>query len=362
MKNRILIFLILISFFIFSPITYANIFSSYDENQVISVYDQNDNYIFSIAMGVVSGDKYLSTDNIEYEIVKVEGNKAYAKKKGKVNLTESVFNNNENDELNFEKVTAAEKRLIAIYHTHNGESYLPGEENKRGRGDIHDIGQKLANSLKKEGVDVLHSDNMHLPHDGAAYERSRATALELARKRPDAIFDIHRDAIPDKNEYLEKVNGRLISQVRIVVGRQNPNRSANDKFAKSLKAVSDEYYPGLIRDIFYGGGAYNQQLASRALLLEFGSHVTGKDNAIASAQLFSGIVNQLLYGKESKLSDKSKAVEGRSTLRTILIFISVFIFGLFAYLYISEGSVENVKVRIKKYFAKEIIDKNNGDK
>lgn len=352
MKNKIFILILfsLLIFIITPNILAKNIFSGYSEDKVITVYDNKDNYIFSIAMGVSVGDRYISSDNIEYKIEKVEDGTAYAKNLGKISLID------DNKKSTASSVSAVEKRLIAIYHTHNDESYQPGPDSETGRGEIHEIGQRLSSQLKKKGVDVLYSDSIHLPHDGAAYERSRATAVDLARKRPDAIFDIHRDAIPNKDEYLEKVGGKKISQIRLVVGRQNPNRDANDKFARTLKSVSDEIYPGLIRDIFYGGGGYNQEFASRSLLLEFGSHVTGKENAISSTAMFSEVITQLLYGSKSSLSEKSKIDEKRNTFRTFFIFFIIFGLGLFAYLYISEGSMKGVRGRIKNYFKREVID------
>lgn len=79
-----------------------------------------------------------------------------------------------------------------------------------------------------------------------------------------------------------------------MVGRQNPNQKVNDQFARRLKALADEEYPGLIKGIFYGKGVYNQHVAPHSLLLEFGTHVTTKEQAIASAQLFAEPVSKLL--------------------------------------------------------------------
>ena len=88
---------------------------------------------------------------------------------------------------------------------------------------------------------------------GQPSERSRATVAELVQKAPDVIFDIHRDAIPRKEEYQKEVDGKKrSSQIRLVVGRQNPNHKVNDQFARRLKAIADELYPGLIKGIFYG--------------------------------------------------------------------------------------------------------------
>ena len=328
------------------------------EEATIEVYDQKDNYIFSTAMGIVKGDKYISQDNIEYIIVKVNEKKAVAKKIGKIDLLEGIKKQT-NLSIPLTKplsIADDKKKLISIYHTHNGESYAPGPESVPKKGEIHDIGKNLAAHLEKKGVEVVQSNNLHLPHDGAAYERSRSTALQLAKEQPDAIFDIHRDGIPSKEEYLEEVNGKTISQVRLVVGRQNPNRKSNDQFAKSLKAVSDKHYPGFIRDIFYGGGSYNQQVSTHALLLEMGTHVIDEKQVSASADILGDVIYQLLYGTDQAVSEKSAQKENTTSFRTALWIIVITAIGLISYLYVSEGSFSQVTNRVKNYFGHEIID------
>ena len=48
-----------------------------------------------------------------------------------------------------------------------------------------------------------------------------------------------------------------MSKVRLLVGKGNQNKDANLSFAKQIKAVADKMYPGLIKDIYMGKGAYN---------------------------------------------------------------------------------------------------------
>lgn len=322
------------------------------EENVVSVYDENGTYIFGTAMGISKGDKYISEDNIEYLVTAVNGKRAIAEKKGKLDLLANI---GLKSNVLFPLAARGTKR-VGIYHTHNGESYLPGSENISGKGEIHEIGDMLKTALQNKGINVVKLNNLHLPHDGAAYERSRNTAADLAKQRPDAIFDVHRDAIPRKKEYLKNINGKTISQVRLVVGRQNPNQKVNDQFAKSLKATADKQYPGLIKGIFYGRGNYNQQLSPHALLLEFGTHVTTKEQAAASTQMLADSINQLLYGGGKEQAENT-AAENRSILSTIIWIFIIVVVGLLAFLLINEGSFEGVKNRIKKFFGREIIDR-----
>lgn len=346
--KKILILCLMIFIILPAQIKAAEL-TGHREEDAISVYDQQGKYVFATAMGVTTGDRYINEDNIEYQVISVNGNRAIAEKKGKVDLLEGFTAKISA----LPPIAANETKKVAIYHTHNDESYAPGPESVRGKGQIHQIGQVLKNALEKKGVKVIYSDNLHLPHDGAAYERSRATATNLAQQRPNAIFDIHRDAIPRRDEYLKKVNGKVISQIRLVVGRQNPNRKVNDQFARRLKATADNQYPGLIKGIFYGGGNYNQHISPHSLLLEFGTHVTTKDQAIVSAGFLADSINQLLYGQ----GEEEVASENRSIATTISWILGIAIIGILIFLFINEGSIEGVINRIKGFFKREIIDR-----
>ncbi len=354
MKNKLWLLLFLLSLLVFSNGSEASSFIGHREEDVSSVYDQEGNYVFGTAMGVSAGDIYISEDNIEYLIETVNGSRAIAKKVGEVDLMEN-FSGKAGI---LTPIAAQGKKLIGIYHTHNGESYLPGPENVEGHGEIHTIGRELSKALEQKGIEVSMLDNLHLPHDGAAYTRSRATALDLARKGPDAIFDVHRDAVPRKEEYLKNVNGQLVSQVRFVVGRQNPNKKVNDKFARQLKAVADKKYPGLVKGIFYGRGTYNQEISPRSLLLEFGSHVTTKEQAGVSTQMMADTISSLLYGEEG---EAVKTGDNRSAFSTIAWIVGILIVAILVFLLINEGSWAGVIKRIKGFFGREIFDRGNGN-
>jgi len=320
------------------------------EESAVSVYDQEGNYVFATVMGVSVEDRYISEDNYEYVIETVNGNRAIARKLGEVDLLEGISK----DLTTLTPLAIQGKKLIGIYFTHNDESYKPGAESIEGKGEIHDVGKTLQSALEKKGIRVISSDNLHLPHDGAAYERSRSTALALMKYRPDALFDIHRDAIPRREEYSAQIAHQLVSQVRLVVGRQNPNIKVNDQFARQLKAIADNHHPGLVKGIFYGSGNYNQQVSPHSVLIEVGTHVSTLEEAQAASRLLSESIYRLLYGN---IGEKVQNRENPGALSTIAWIIVIAIIGLFAYLYINEGSWEGVIKRIKNFFSREIIDR-----
>ncbi|MEJ6949772.1 stage II sporulation protein P [Natronospora cellulosivora (SeqCode)] len=341
-KKTIFIFLLSLIFILSSSFVAAE-FMEHCGDHVVRVYDEDGNYIFATARGVVRGDRYISTDNIEYVIEEASDDRATAVKKGEIDLLQGIT------ELRVPyHYSQDEERVVAIYHTHNGESYEPSEAAVEGPGDIHEVGRELASALENLGVRVVHNENLHLPHDGASYERSRATAMEVSEEMPHVVLDLHRDGIPDPGEYLTEIDGETISQVRLVIGRQNPNSSVNDQFARQLKAAADEIYPGLVRDIFFGRGNYNQSISPNSVLLEFGTHTTTKEQAIASAHLLAEPLINILYGEEAS------AQRGRSAYASIPWIIGLLVVGILIFLFINEGSWEGVVNRLKNFIPNEM--------
>ncbi len=189
------------------------------------------------------------------------------------------------------------KKLVCMYSTHSDESYVPsdGESSLIKGAGIYDVGNALKENLEKMGIDVVYSDEPFLPHDAGAYRRSRGVAAELLEKNPDALIDIHRDGVPAE-QYETNVEGDDISMVRLFVGKSNANAYENRAFAKQLKAVADEEYPGLVKDIYIGKGNYNQDLYPQAILLEFGTHEIEKEKAIGATEYMAHVLDQTLYG------------------------------------------------------------------
>ena len=199
------------------------------------------------------------------------------------------------------------EKKIAMYSTHSDESYVPsdGESSKLEDAGIYDVGEALAESFEERGIDVEYSKETFHPHDAGAYRRSRRTAEELLKDGPDALLDIHRDAIPAE-QYETEVDGEDVSMVRLFVGRSNPNGDENKAFAQEIKAVADEEYPGLVKDIYIGKGNYNQELYPRALLLEMGTHEIEKEKAMASTDYIADVISQVLYGESAKAEETAE--------------------------------------------------------
>ena len=279
------------------------------ESEIFTVTDERGAVLFSIAGEVVVGDEYISGDNMLYRISSVSGAQAAAQRIGEETMPDVSWLDTGAAQPVFAEIsvmTAAnssdeKQKLIAMYVTHSDESYVPsdGTQSVEGQGGIYDVARSFRDALQQKGVDVILDESTHLPHDSGAYRRSRRTAERLLQKRPDAIIDIHRDGIPDPDEYVTKVNGENASKVRLLVGRSNQNSEVNRAFAKQIKAVADKKYPGLIKDIFIGKGNYNQDLSPNAILLEFGTHTISKECVLESTDVMADVVSTTLYGAQT---------------------------------------------------------------
>lgn len=267
-----------------------------DEN-VWTIYDEDGQYLTSIYGRVYLDDEYISSDNRLYRIIEVDDSKrtAVAQYIGQESLIEP-------DNEAVATVAQESKRLIGIYSTHSDESYIPtdGAESKEKDAGIYDVDEALKKALEERGIEVELDTTTHLPHDAGAYRRSRSTAARLLKSQPAALLDIHRDGIPDPDEYVQKIEDEDATKVRLLVGKSNPNADANRKFAKQIKAAADEMYPNLIKDIYIGKGDYNQELAPRAILLEFGTHTIKKERAIKSATYMADVLERVLFGSTAK--------------------------------------------------------------
>ena len=274
-----------------------------DEN-VWTIYDEDGQYLTSIYGRVYLDDEYISSDNRLYRIIEVDDSKrtAVAQYIGQESLIEP-------DNEAVATVAQESKRLIGIYSTHSDESYIPtdGAESKEKDAGIYDVDEALKKALEERGIEVELDTTTHLPHDAGAYRRSRSTAARLLKSQPAALLDIHRDGIPDPDEYVQKIEDEDATKVRLLVGKSNPNADANRKFAKQIKAAADEMYPDLIKDIYIGKGDYNQELAPRAILLEFGTHTIKKERAIKSAAYMADVLERVLFGSTAKAEGAANA-------------------------------------------------------
>lgn len=283
---------------------------------VYTLVDQHGNVLCRYQGECEAGDEYITGDNRHYRVASVDKDKAVAQAE--------YVGNADMPDVSWLDVTADSQpvsagagpsRKIALYCTHSDESYVTGDgtESSEKRGGIYDVAEAFGEKLTELGATIEFSQETHHPHDAGAYRRSRQTALQLLKTQPNAIFDLHRDGIPDPDEYAVTIGNVKMSKVRLLVGKSNQNKEANLSFAKQIKAVGDKVYPKLIKDIYMGKGSYNQDLAPRSVLLEFGTHTLSKERVLASTGPMAEVAYKALFGGvtgSAGASDVSGGVTG----------------------------------------------------
>ncbi len=308
-----------------------------------------DEVVLVTGLVVHPGDEYLNARNQLYRVVRVDGSTAYAVFVEDVELT-SPRASRRSPRLAGLLELAARRRpvVVGIYHTHSDESYVPteGTASRRGGGGILEVGDTLARALEERGVRAIHDRTLHEPHDAAAYRRSRRTAVGLVRRGATVLLDVHRDTTPPE-AYRTEVAGTAVTQVMLVVGRQNPARDAVVSWAREIKQTADRFHPGLIRGIFVGRGSYNQDLGSRTLLLEIGAHRNHRDEAEEGAALFADVLPAVLG---------AGGPEGTGALRALLVFLLLAAAAVALYLYVATGSWPAAADRARQFWRTEFRD------
>ncbi|MBE5758141.1 MAG: hypothetical protein E7345_04400 [Clostridiales bacterium] len=315
MKKSILIILLLL---IFSLSPMQLIVSAFDENLevvVYSVYDEDFNLLFQKDV-VEVGDSYLSKDYKFYEVVFIDDDTH----KGIAKFIKQMPKPNISVNKGSIPIKITDK-TIAMYSTHNDESYVPtdGVDSVYGNGGIKDVALEFKKQLEKHFIDVYYDDTLHIPHDSGAYGRSVNTAKKLqSTYTPDAIFDIHRDGTSRKF-YVANVDGVERGRVRMVIGKSNPNMALNEEFAMYLMAVGNELYPWLFTDIYYGKGHYNQSLDSKAILFEMGCHLIEKELMLDSMKELAEVVNTAMYGTTVNTNTGDITVNGFESEEEVIV-------------------------------------------
>ncbi|MTI95337.1 MAG: hypothetical protein FH749_07590 [Firmicutes bacterium] len=346
-----------------------------EEGRWFTLYDQEHNVLLRTGIRIHVGDRFLAADNTMYEVYRVDYSRLRAWAQPTANQPSLAIPSQQAEE---QGLPGTEHNHIAVYHTHSGESYIPSDglaSTDQQPGGIYAVGREFSLQLEDNSIEVTHSQETHFPYSGS-YRRSRVTAQNLIEQGVDAIFDVHRDAAP-WGEYYEEIDGMQITQVLLVVGTQNPAYRVNEEFAWQLKAVSDSQWPDLVKGVFYARGDYNQDLHSRALLLEIGAYNNNREHAEAGARKFADIVDITLYGEPEvaplqmengggnggveqdprlqSTTDPSGATRG-GVLKGLFTLLGLVGFGGTAYMFISLGSWQGVRDKLVDFWHNEFRD------
>lgn len=203
--------------------------------------------------------------------------------------------------------------LVLIIHTHATECYSPEGAAEYGEDTAfrtHDtssntvaVGDAAAEVLRENGIGTLHCTELF---DGESYidsySRSAAAVAEYTAQYPTLryVLDIHRDAIFSSDMTLvAPISPDGVAQIMLVCGTDEmgadfPDWEENLSFALALQSAAHTKYPGMMRNINLRSASFNEQLASRYLLVEVGSAgntlESAKEAGRRFAEVFAGVI------------------------------------------------------------------------
>ncbi|MGN1415077.1 MAG: stage II sporulation protein P [Anaerovoracaceae bacterium] len=196
---------------------------------------------------------------------------------GQSDVSKTVVSQNDDTP---EPVVFGDEPAVLILHTHATETYLPSDQgnyhSKKKENSVRDVGEVLAKSLEEEGISVVHDQTLHdNPSYSSSYSRSAETVKKLLEQYPTirCVIDLHRDAIAsDAPGATLSVGGKTCARYMYVVSTTVPNYKANLKLISAMNDIAADHHSGFTGTVLERGYPYNQSLADRYLLVEFGNN------------------------------------------------------------------------------------------
>lgn len=204
---------------------------------------------------------------------------------------------------------------VLIMHTHTCESYLDADEgyffesyyprSTNNLFNVTQVGDAIENSLKEQGIGVVHDKTIHdYPSYSGSYDRSLETINSYLEKYPEikVILDIHRDSLGSETNKIKTTfdyNGKKGAQIMIMAGCDDgtldyPDWNYNLRFALRLQNQTEAMFPGMTRPLDFGYFAYNMNVNTGSLLIEFGTDANTLDEAVYSGKLFGQSLAKVL--------------------------------------------------------------------
>ena len=217
----------------------------------------------------------------------------------KGNMSKTVASSNDDKP---EPVVFGKEPAVLILHTHATETYLPSDEgnyhSKKKENSVRDVGEVLARSLEEEGISVVHDQTLHdNPSYSSSYSRSAETVKALLNQYPTirCVIDLHRDATAsDAPGATLSVGGKTCAKYMYVVSTAVPNYKANLKLISAMNDIASDKYSGFTGSVLERGYPYNQSLADRYLLVEFGNNRNDITDVRSTARIWGKILAQAM--------------------------------------------------------------------
>ena len=205
---------------------------------------------------------------------------------------------------------------VLIIHTHGSESYFPQgkdsyaltdvERTEDKRYNVVSVGDELENTLRENGVSVIHDRNIYdSPSYNGSYTRALTSIGETLKKYPSikVVLDIHRDAMTAadgvKYRTVADVNGKRVAQMMLVMSAgesslPHPDWAQNLKLAVKLQNAMASKYPGVMRPINLRKERFNMHATKGSMLIEVGTSANSLSEAKESVKLLGKELSEIL--------------------------------------------------------------------
>lgn len=223
------------------------------------------------------------------------------------------------EDLNAETLLAKDMRIdksvegpqILIYHTHSQEGFVdsvPGDNSTT----IVGVGEYLAQLLREKGYDVMHVTSVYDLVDGKldrneAYSKAQAEISAILEEHPSiqSVIDLHRDGVSEGTRLVTEIDGKTMARFMFFNGLSrtkkngpieylyNPYIQDNLALTLQLKLISEQYYPGLARNIYLRSLRYNLHLSDKALLIEAGAQTNTLQEMLNTMEPLSDILDKV---------------------------------------------------------------------
>ncbi len=214
--------------------------------------------------------------------------------------------------------------VVHLYFTHTRESYLPQlgttDPNlaQNTQFNVINVGEMLASSLQSKGIgtsidktDVVTRLLEKKLKYASSYQESRLLVQEAIanNKNLQYFIDVHRDSQRKKVTTIEK-DGLGYAKIAFVIGGENPNYEQNMALANAIHQKLNALQPGLSRGVFAKSGKgtngkYNQDLSTKAMLIEVGGVDNTVDELNRSMAVFAEAFSEYYW--------QAEAVQGTNT-------------------------------------------------
>ncbi|MEG1870632.1 MAG: stage II sporulation protein P [Peptostreptococcaceae bacterium] len=203
---------------------------------------------------------------------------------------------------------------VLIYQTHSQEGYFESKtspEDDRFRSQNEDINVTgVSDVLAKEleegyGVTVIHDETIHDNNYNLCYDMSAETLQRYLSEYGDfdLIIDFHRDDAKDRASVVANINGQNLARMMFVTAENSTNLEANTSLANELGDISDNLFPGLVRDkriLQYSPGGingFNMSFSEKSVVWEVGTTMNTSVEAKLTSKYIARIIAEYLKDK-----------------------------------------------------------------